>query len=163
MIIKIKPNEVELDTDNISKNIDYLLEAKKNQFSSSMISDNISIDETLKPKTDQKQMEKIFKNQINNFINLLDKEINKMHVFYTSKEKDLFQGINSQISRTKKLKENKNNLDEGELLNIIDSLEYISNLSKELINYVYLNLKALKRILKYFDSQLNDITQLISY
>ena len=164
-IIRTKSREVELDSENISKTIDDFIEkgAKKNILAVSSTSEDISISKIVDSKTAQSQIEILIKNQIKNFINLLDKEINKMHVFYTAKEKNLFQEINLQISKTQKLKKIKQNIDGKELLNIIDSLEYISNLSKELINYVYLNLKALKRILKYFDDRLKGITQLISY
>ena len=151
--IKIDSSEMEFDENNLSKKADDV----------SMSSEEISLKINIISENDQNQIEKSFKNQINNFISLLDKEINKIHIFFTTKEKDLFEMINSQIVKTKNLKRNKENFDEKKLLKIIDSLEYISNLSKELINYVYLNIKALKRILYLFDTQLNDKTESFSY
>ena len=129
----------------------------------SMVSEEISIKINKNFEKDLSQTEKKFEKQIKFFINLLDKEINKMYIFYTTNEKDLFQGINSQIIRSKKLKKNKENFDIKELFSIIDSLEDISNLSKELINYVYLNIKALIRIINLFDSHINNTIPTVSY
>ena len=151
-IIKIKSRKTDSSVS--------LLSEKSNDLS--MSSEEISININMN-KGPQIQKEKTLKNQIKNLKSLINKEINKMYKFYTTKEKDLVQGINLQIDRAKNIIKKINNLNEKELLSIIDSLKDISNLCKELINYVYLNMEVLKRILNLFDTQLNNVTQTTSY
>ena len=85
------------------------------------------------------------------FISTLDEEIKKMHIFYVKKEKTLYDNINLQHS----IYESPNNQDDNKAkMKIASDLEYLSNLSYELISYVYINIRTLIRILKLYDSKL---------
>ena len=89
------------------------------------------------------------------FMELLDEQIKKIHIFYTRKEKKLYDDMNLQLRLYESLK-NKNNNERK--MQIVTDLDYLSNFSYELIKYVYINIKALKRILKIFDLKLVKIS-----
>ena len=91
-----------------------------------------------------------YKKATKNFINLLDKEIKNIHIFYINKETTLFEGINTQISGFNSL----NNDENDKKAKIINELQYLSKFAKYLINYVYYNIRALKNILYSFDNQI---------
>ena len=89
------------------------------------------------------------------FMSTLDEEIKKIHIFYVKKEKSLYNNINIQH----KIYESQNNEDNNKAkMKIASDLEYLSNLSYELISYVYINIRALIRILKLYDSKLIEIS-----
>lgn len=89
------------------------------------------------------------------FISTLDEEIKKMHIFYVKKEKSLYDNINIQH----RIYESPDNQDNSKaLMKIASDLEYLSNLSYELISYVYINIRVLIRILKIYDSKLIEIS-----
>ena len=99
------------------------------------------------------------KNKIKPFFDLLDKEIKKIYNFYSSKEKDLYQNINKKIQNKENIKKKSCN----EIIKEIDELEYLSNLCLELLEFIYLNILALKNILNTLDNIVNTQTQSISY
>ena len=82
------------------------------------------------------------------FLTLLDRELDNFVIFFHNKENHLHQSMNEQISNFNKTK---NNNDNDKKLEIIPELRYLSNLCKELMNYVYCNLMTLIRILYKFD------------
>ena len=89
------------------------------------------------------------------FMSTLDEEIKKMHIFYVKKEKILYDNINIQH----RIYESPNNQDNNKAkMKIASDLEYLSNLSYELINYVHINIRALIRILKLYDLKLIEIS-----
>ena len=99
------------------------------------------------------------KEKIKAFINELDKEVKKIYIFYSSKEKEIYQKINKKII-------NKNNLSDknpSELIKELNSLNYISELCKQIIIYIFLNIKALKNILFIFDKSTTNIVESLSY
>ncbi len=98
---------------------------------------------------------KLFRAKIKNFISLLDEEVKKIHTFFTKKERKIFNLISKQIDKKNSGSENNNNL--SSLINSCNDLLHISLLSKEIILYVFLNIKALKQILKIFDEKLSRI------
>jgi len=89
------------------------------------------------------------------FMELIDEEIKKMHIFYTKKEKKLYDDMNLQLRLYESLKNKNNN---KRKIQIITDLVYLSNFSYELIKYVYINIKALKRILKIYDLKMIKIS-----
>jgi hypothetical protein len=99
------------------------------------------------------------KDKIISFFNLIDKEIKKIYIFYSSKEKDLYQNINKKIKNKEIMKNNSCNDIFGE----IDKLEYLSNLCLELLKFIYLNIRALLNILTILDNHLNTNADSISY
>ena len=133
LINKDEPNKIE-----------NILEIDNNYLNSNQ--NNISI---------TKKMEKKYKKQTKIFMSILDNEIKKIHKFYLSKETLLFEGINAQISSFNNLNKDNNNEnkdeDNNKTIEIITELNYFSKLAKSLINYVYLNIKALKEILNTYD------------
>ena len=97
--------------------------------------------------------------QIKSLFDLLDKEVKKIHIFYSSKEKDIYQRINKQIKNRSKIiaKTSK------EIVMEIDDLNYITNLSLQVLGFIYINIQALKSILSLLDNSLNTVSQSISY
>ena len=134
-------NIIDIDNiDNINKIDNNLIDKSKNN--------NIS---------KSKKVEKDLKRQIKDFISALDKEIKKIHIFYTNKETLLFEGINTQISIFNDFDNNQNNNNDKKV-EIISELNYLSKLAKSLINYAYLNIKTLKEILDTFDREIMNIS-----
>ena len=89
------------------------------------------------------------------FMSTLDEEIKKMHIFYVKKEKTLYDNVNIQH----RIYESPNNQDNNKTkMKISSELVYLSNLSYELIRYVYINIRTLIRILKLYDSKLIEIS-----
>jgi hypothetical protein len=89
------------------------------------------------------------------FMSTLDEEIKKMHIFYVKKEKILYDNINIQH----RIFESPNSQDNNKTkMKISSELVYLSNLSYELIRYVYINIRTLIRILKLYDSKLIEIS-----
>ena len=132
------------DKSNIIENIEEL----------EKLNNSLGINNDIISRTTSKKIE-ILKKPTKYFMSLVDKEIKKIHIFYTSKETNLYENINSQISIFK-LSKNKNN--NKAKIDIISNLEYLSNFCDELINYVYINIKALIRILKIYDFKLIEIS-----
>lgn len=79
----------------------------------------------------------------------LDKEIKKIYIFFANKEKTLYKKINQYLHL-------KNQYPDFELSDYVEQynlLKDLSQLSLDMSNYVYYNLKALLKILKKFDNK----------
>ena len=64
------------------------------------------------------------RDKIKSLFALLDKEVKKLHIFYSSKEKDIYQNINKKIQN----KSNIINKSCDEIIKEIDNLDYLSQL-----------------------------------
>jgi hypothetical protein len=84
------------------------------------------------------------------FMSLLDKEIKTMHIFYINKETTLYNNINTLITLYKNPKY-KDNYEKK--MEIIENLDYLGKLCYSLIKYVYLNIKALIKIVTLYDDK----------
>ena len=83
------------------------------------------------------------------FVGKLDKEIKKVYIFFANKEKTLYKKINQYLHL-------KNQYPDFELSDYVEQynlLKDLSQLSLDMSNYVYYNLKALLKILKKFDNK----------
>ena len=99
------------------------------------------------------------KEKIKSFFQLLDEEVKKLNIFYSSKEKDIYQDINKKIQNKSKIKEKSCT----EILKEIDDLNYLNELCLQVLIFIYLNIRALKSILNILDNSLNTSDQFISY
>lgn len=124
---------------NLIENID---EVSLNTFSQKTVSVQSSI-----------KMRKLSK-PTKKFMSILDEEIKKMHIFFVKKEKNLYDNTNIQ----RRIFESPNQDNDKAKMKIASDLEYLSNLSYEIISYVYINIRALIRILKLYDSKLIEIS-----
>ena len=97
--------------------------------------------------------------QIKSLFELLDKEVKKIHIFYSTKEKDIYQRINKKIKNKSKIIDKTSK----EIVKEIDELYYISELSLQVLGYININIQALKSILSLLDNSLNTVSQFISY
>jgi len=79
----------------------------------------------------------------------LDKDIKKVYIFFSNKERALYKSINEALH----LKEKYADLDLGLFLNEFKKLKEISELSLKLSHFIYYNLKAVIKILKKFDKK----------
>ena len=111
-------------------------------YKNNMLKDDLS-------KRDLNRIE-LLKKPTKEFMGLLDNEIKKIHIFYTNKETFLYENLNSQISLYNNPEIKDNN---PKKMEIIDDLSYLSNFCKSLINYVYLNIKILIKILEIYDNK----------
>lgn len=101
----------------------------------------------------------LIKEEIKSFFHLIDKEVKKLNVFYSSKEKDIYNNISKKI-------ENKSKISDKscvEILKEIDELDYLNELCLQVLLFIYLNIQALKSILRILDNSLNTEDQSISY
>ena len=145
--IQFKLNEIitsERKT-SIIENIDEIDEPLKNN--NDVISNNLSMETEKKLNILGKPTKK--------FMELLDEEIKKIHIFYTRKEKELYDNTNLQLRVYESLKNKNNNKRKSD---IISDLVKLSYLSYKIINYIYINIKALKRILRIYDLKLIEIS-----
>ena len=99
------------------------------------------------------------RDKIKSLFALLDKEVKKLHIFYSSKEKDIYKNINKKIQN----KSNIINKSCDEIIKEIDNLDYLSQLCLNVLGFIYLNIQALKSILSLLDNSLNTDYQSISY
>ncbi len=83
------------------------------------------------------------------FEEILDKEIKRVYIFFANKEKELYKRINECLY----LKEQYDNFELADFLNQYKELKDLSELSLNLSNFIYFNLKALIKILKKFDKK----------
>ena len=86
---------------------------------------------------------------ITDFTNLLDKEIKKVYIFFTNKEKKLYKDINKYLHQ----KEDYPDFDLSEYLVHFNLLYELSKYNFSLAIFVYYNLKAVLKILKKFDKK----------
>lgn len=91
----------------------------------------------------------LINNTITEFTDGLDKEIKRIFVFFTNKEKRLYKDINKYLHQ----KDDYPEFDLSEYLVHFNQLYELSNLNFHLSVYVFYNLKALLKILKKFDKK----------
>ena len=146
-------SEIELDTSGLNTLANNLIKNDKekvNPIRSLTINETMYKNDMHKDNLSKENLNriKLFKKPTKEFMSLLDNEIKKIHIFYTSKETYLYENLNSQISvyNNPQIKDNN-----PKKMEIIDDLSYMSQLCKSLINYVYLNIKVLIRILNIYD------------
>ena len=119
---------------------------------------NFSLNKAIN-KNLEEEHKKAIEEKIKLFFQSLDKEIKKIYIFFSTKEKDIYQKINKKI-------QNKNiiiNKDITEIIKEIASINYISELCKQLIIFIFWNIKALKNILDFFGKSTKAITESLSY
>ena len=87
---------------------------------------------------------------ITQFTEKMDKEIHRIYIFFTNKERQLYKSMNKLLYQ----KDETTNLDLEEYLNEFQKLNEISTLSYNLSQFVYYNLKAAIKILKKFDKKI---------
>ena len=102
---------------------------------------------------EEEKAKKNIEKKIKDFYESLDKEIKKIYIFYSSKEKDIYQKINKRV-KNKELLSNKN---VDEILKELDTINYISELCKQIIIFIYWNILALKNLLNTFDKSLSQL------
>ena len=83
------------------------------------------------------------------FEECLDKDIKKVYIFFSNKERILYKQINESLH----LKEDYENLELAGYLNEYKQLKSISELSLNMSYFVFYNLKAVIKILKKFDKK----------
>ena len=83
----------------------------------------------------------------------IDKDVKKVYIFYTNKERTLYKNINESLHA----KDYYEKLDLAAFLNEFKKLGETSELSLKLSDFIYYNLKAVLKILKKFDKKV--ITQ----
>ena len=149
--------ETNIITNELYEKNDKIINEMKNRQS---FKNNININQILDSTGNLKNdIDSSSTNKIKSFFDLLDKEIKKIYIFYSSKEKDIYQNINKRIQN----KQNIKNKTCEEILKEMDDLEYLSNLCLELLEFIHLNIRALKNILSILDDILNYESQTISY
>ena len=83
----------------------------------------------------------------------IDKDVKKVYIFYTNKERTLYKNINESLH----VKDYYEKLDLFAFVNEFKKLKETSELSLKLSNFIYYNLNAVLKILKKFDKKI--ITQ----
>ena len=132
-------------------------EENNNSSSLKIIQENNEIIEiNLEINNDKK---KLIIEKIKMFFESMDREINKIHTFYSIKERKIYQEISQKINNKNKLKNKKIK----EIITKIDSLNYYSNFCNQLIIYIYWNIKAIKSLLNIFDNSTKTIAKKLSY
>ena len=126
------------------------------------------INELLKEKEGSDENDYSIVSKLNNwseeFAKSLDKDIKKVYIFFSNKERTLYKEINSSLH----LKRDDERWDLYGYINVFKQLKEISELSLDMSNFVYYNLKAVIKILKKYDKKVitpkNKIYQIrISY
>ena len=84
------------------------------------------------------------------FEEIIDKDIKKVYIFFSNKEKVLYKKINEYLH----MKEDYPKFELGDFLNHYKQLKELSELSLNLSNFIYFNLKAVIKILKKFDKKI---------
>ena len=149
--------ETNIITNELYEKNDKIINEMKNRQS---FKNNININQILDSTGNLKNdIDSSSTSKIKSFFDLLDKEIKKIYIFYSSKEKDLYQSINKKIQNKEKTK----NKSCQEIIKEINSLNYLSNLCLELLAFIYLNILALKKILNSLDNYINTKKESISY
>ena len=83
------------------------------------------------------------------FEEALDKDIKKIYIFFSNRERTLYQKINKLLH----MKENYPNFEAGDYLNQYKDIYDLSTLSLNISNFIYYNLKAIIKILKKYDKK----------
>ena len=91
-----------------------------------------------------------YDNWSEDFAKSLDKDIKKVYIFFSNKEKALYKEINSSLH----LKSDDERWDLYGYINVFKQLKEISELSLDMSYFVYYNLKAVIKILKKYDKKI---------
>ena len=83
------------------------------------------------------------------FEDSLNKDIKKVYIFFSNKERTLYKKMNESLH----LKKEDEILDLFGYLNVFDQLKDLSNLSLQMSYFIFYNLKAVIKILKKFDKK----------
>ena len=80
----------------------------------------------------------------------LDKDIKKIYIFFSNKERTLYKKVNKLLH----MKEEYPNFDLNDYLNQYKELYELSELSLNISGFIYYNLKAIMKILKKYDKKI---------
>ena len=116
-----------------------------------------NIDNTTNNEKEKK--DSITKEKIKSFFKSLDQEVKKIYIFYSSKEKDIYQSLNKKIKNKSKI----NDKSCDEILKAMDELDYLCQLCSQIVIFIHLNIQALKSILSILEDTLNIEDYSISY
>ena len=116
-----------------------------------------NIDNTTNNEKEKK--DSITKEKIKSFFKSLDQEVKKIYIFYSSKEKDIYQSLNKKIKNKSKI----NDKSCDEILKGMDELDYLCQLCTQIVIFIHLNIQALKSILSILEDTLNIEDYSISY
>ena len=83
------------------------------------------------------------------FEETLDKDIKKIYIFFSNRERTLYQKINKLLH----MKPEYANFEAGDYLNQYNEINDLSNFSLKISNFIYYNLKAIIKILKKYDKK----------
>ena len=147
-------NQVEINLTKLNILANNLIEEDKEKINVIEELDNNSHNQKKSICSLSEKEKKKYKKPTKHFISLLDREIKKIHIFYTTKETSLYEGINAQIRFFNNIKNKDNEENIKSKIKIISDLKYLSKLGKSLINYIYLNIRALKNILNIYDNKI---------
>ena len=142
-----------IDYDSLNNELDTIIEKNQKEINNQKkLYDNFKSKEIGDTELDNKiiSLNKITKN----FIDKLDEELNKSHIFYTKKERELYDKINIHF----KIYNNKNAINDQKRMDIIRDLDNCAQIARELKNYVYINVASLMRILYKADNKLTKIS-----
>ena len=101
-------------------------------------------------KTDDFALVQEMQKWIAEFEESLDKDIKKVYIFFSNKEKVLYKKINEHLH----IKPEYENLELGDFLNEYNQLKELSELSLNMSYFILYNLKAVIKILKKFDKKI---------
>ena len=142
-----------INYDSLNKKLDNIIEENKDEINNQKkLYDNFKIKENEETDLDNKIIS--FNKITKNFIENLDTELNKSHIFYTRKERELYDIINIQFKKYN----NKSVINDQKRMDIIRELDNCSQIARELKNYVYINVISLMRILYKVDNKLTNIS-----
>ena len=142
-----------IDYDSLNEELKKIIEKNQNEiYNQKKLYDNFKSKECGDTDLDNKiiSLNKITKN----FIDKLDSELNKSHIFYTKKERELYDKINIHF----KIYNNKSGINDQKRMDIIRELDNCAQTARELKNYIYINVATLIRILYIADNKLTKIS-----
>jgi len=151
LVYKTKAEEEKNKNNNNSKDLEQSKKLKK-------VGGIPTLLKTFKTNTEEDKKKEI-QEKIQKFIEFLDDEIKKIYIFFSSTEKDIYQKINKKIQN----KDAISNKASNDILKELKSIKYISELCKQLIIFIFWNIKALKNILLLFDNSTKEVVESLSY
>lgn len=102
--------------------------------------------------------EKLIDNQFKKFIKQLDTEIKKIYLFFVTKERELYVSINSHLH----IRQTFQTFDLRNIEKEFEELYNISYLTYNITKFIHLNMMAIKKILKKFDRNFEELYGRIS-
>ena len=144
-------NDNYINYESLNEELDSIIENNQNE-----IDKQIKLYENFKMKEIEETLDNkiISLNKITkNFIKKLDSELDKSHIFFTKKERELYDNINIVF----KIYNNKS-INDQKRMEIAEDLMACARTARELKNYVYINILSLMRILYKADNKLTNIS-----